>query len=295
MTVCVTALAAYAEERKQSAIVCTADKMVTYGERVTVETDSTKIISLNPSGMLCMTSGNEDGLSRFVASLLATEDFGKTAKLVGAECEKQYKACLDELILTKFLSPRQLTRDEYVQGISGTSINEYMKELAEEVTSYNMNCDVLVCGYEENGTPMILSISHPGIAVDMTRTGYHAIGSGWDHAVGSLVWQDHKRKDSLPNVMYDVLDAKISAEIGPYVGYECDMVIIVFSGGEVKRHRVPEKITGLLDTLWSEYNRTPFEKIEKDDKRPPRNWRRKLNDYAESIFPGSSVPADQRK
>jgi hypothetical protein len=229
MTVCVTALAAYSEEQRQSAIVCTADKMVSYGETITGEIDSTKIINLNPSGMLCMTSGNEDGLSRFVASLLATEDFGKTAKMVTKECEKQYKVCLDELILAKFLSPRQLTRDEYIKGISGTQINEYMKTLAEEVTAYNMNCDVLICGYEEDGKPMIISISHPGIAVDMTRTGYHAIGSGWDHAVGSLVWQDHKRKDSLPNAMYDVFDAKISAEIGPYVGYECDMAIIVFS------------------------------------------------------------------
>jgi hypothetical protein len=295
MTVCVAALASYAEERKRSAIVCAADKMVSYSDIITGETDSSKIIKLNPSGMLCMTSGNEEGISKFIASLLATEEFGKTAKEVAKECEKQYRECVDELVLSKFLSPRQLSKEQYVEGISGASINEYMKSLADEVTAYNMSCDVLICGYEENGTPLIISISHPGVAVDMARTGYHAVGSGWDHAIGSLVWQDHKRKDSLPNTMYDVLDAKISAEIGPYVGYDCDMAIIVFSEGSAKRHEVPEEITELLDTLWSDHNRTPFEKIEKDDKLPPRNWRKKLNDYAESILPGSSKPVGKAK
>jgi len=295
VTVCVTALAAYAEDQKQSAIVCIADKMVSYGETITGENDASKIIDLNPSGMLCMVSGTEDGLWRFVASLLATEDFGKKAKDIAAECERQYRTCLDELILAKFLSPRQLTRDEYMRGISGPKINAYMQSVADEVTAYNISCDVLVCGYEDNGTPIILVVSHPGVAVNMARTGYHAIGCGWEHAVGSLVWQDHKRKHSLPNVMYDVFDAKISAEIGPYVGYECDMAVITFLNGKVERHRVPKGIIKLLDALWGDHNRTPFEKIEKDELFPPRNWRKKLKDYAESILPGSSAEPDERK
>lgn len=284
MTVCVAALASYTKQ--SSAVVCVADKLVSYGESITGETDQSKIIELNPSGMVCMTSGNEEGLTRYVASLLATEDFGKTAREVSKNSEEQYKTCLEELLKLNFLTPRLLTTDQFVAGISGPQINEYMKSVAEEVSNYNMESDLIISGYEERGEPFILGISHPGIVLDLTRTGFHAVGAGARHAIGKLATQEHTRKDSLPNAMYDVIDAKISAEVGPFVGYDWDTAVIVFSAGSPKRHIVPDEINKLLDRLWMTTNRTPFEKPYEEP--PPRNWKKKLNDYAESILPGSS-------
>lgn len=291
MTVCVAALASYTKE--SSAIVCLADKLVSYGEIISGETDQSKIIELNPSGMVCMTSGNEEELSRFVASLLATENFGSDVRSISKKCEDEYKTSLEELIDRKFLFPRLLTREQYVTATSGAQINKYMHSLADQIGSYSMVCDVLLCGYEARGDPFILSAYHPGIVTDMTRTGFHAVGAGYDHAIGKLIAEEHERKDSLPNVMYDILDAKITAEIGPFVGYDWDTVIITRTNGDTKRHLVPDEVNDLLDKLWLTANRSPFQ--EPHDDPPPRNWRKKLNDYAESILPGSSIAVDKRK
>src|SRR5439155_14385394 len=139
-------------------------------------------------------------------------------------------------------------------------INEYMKLIADEVSAYNMKCDVIVCGYEQSGSPFILRVSHPGIVTNSTGTGFDAVGIGWNDAIGKLITDEHERKDSLPNVMYDAVDAKISAEIGPFVGYGTDVTIIVFSEGSAKTHIVPTEINDILDRLWMMVNKTPFQK-----------------------------------
>jgi ketosteroid isomerase-like protein len=47
-----------------------------------------------------------------------------------------------------YLAPRQLTRTEYVNAISGSQINAYMKTVAEEILNFQLDCSLLVCGSE---------------------------------------------------------------------------------------------------------------------------------------------------
>src|SRR6266849_5632180 len=66
MTICVAALAADFE-----AIVCMADKALTYGDYIQWDSDSSKIIKVNPSGTLMMFSGEEEPSSKVLAKFIA--------------------------------------------------------------------------------------------------------------------------------------------------------------------------------------------------------------------------------
>src|SRR4030081_1591998 len=94
MTVCLAALA-----QDSRAIVCMADKALSYGDYIQWDSDSSKMIPLEPSGSLVMFSGAEKGMSRVLAELLETEGacgYGKMETRGWAET--RYKSALDQII-----------------------------------------------------------------------------------------------------------------------------------------------------------------------------------------------------
>ncbi len=288
MTVCIGALAA-----DSKAIVCVADKALTYGEYIQWDADSTKMIPLTPGGTMLMFSGNEEGCSRVLGNILETEEeigAGKTHTRVWLET--RYKEALEELIQLNFLNPRLLTRAQYTAAITAGELNDYMKALAaEHIDKYDTNCTLLVCGFDffadadsqSPEAPFLFMVSHPGIAVDMTRTGFHAIGSGWDRAVSRMLWNDFKRTHPLERVLYDAFDSKASAEMSIGVGFEWDASIVVEKHGP---REVPKDIKELIERAWAQENRSPFEEYNKDEDipPPPKKWKEQLKEYCDSIM-----------
>jgi hypothetical protein len=278
VTVCIAALAA-----DFRAVVCVADKALSYGDYIQWDSDSSKIIKVNPSGTLLLFSGEEEPGSKVLAGLITEykELWHKDRPHIVKTCERQYKEALDELLEAKFLAPRLLKRSEYLSAITGATINEYMHSVAKEIDKYQMQCDLLVCGFDTIGTPLILELKHPGIATDMTITGFHAIGSGSEKAVARLLFSEHKRTHSLARTLYDLFDAKANAEMAVGVGYEWDAVIVMENGF----HDVPENIKELIESVWAKYNRSPFETYnpKEDKKGPPKNWQSVLNDFSMSL------------
>jgi hypothetical protein len=61
--------------------------------------------------------------------------------------------------------------------------------------------------------------------------------------------------------------------MAPGVGYEWEMRIVTPSGA-VPLH---QRAKPLLDSIWSKYNRSPFEERKKDDPpNPPKDWQKQL-------------------
>jgi hypothetical protein len=57
-----------------------------------------------------------------------------------------------------------------------------------------------------------------------------------------------------------------------------------------KAHHVPDDIDNLVERVWAEHERSPFDKREEDDlDKPPRNWKSQLKKYCDSIMP-SALP-----
>src|SRR5262249_23372375 len=198
MTICLAALA-----ENKNAIVCVADKALTYGPYIQWDADSAKILKLKPSGSVVMLSDEGTG-PRVLTSL-----FEKNSGIGGnkrsdtiSSCEEQYRSAVGHLVEATFLRPRLLTRMDYVRAITGSEVNPMMRALADEIKDFDMKCDLLVCGFDIDGVPFILDIGSPGISKDMTLTGFQAIGGGWEKAISRLLFAEHKSEHPIERVLY---------------------------------------------------------------------------------------------
>lgn len=144
-----------------------------------------------------------------------------------------------------------------------------------------MDCDLLVCGFDVASKPFLIQITSPGLATDMTPSGFEAVGSGSDRATPRILWSDYKNANLIDRVLYDLF-AKANAEMNVGVGYEWDGVIVF----PEKRVTLPENIKNLLERAWNDYSYSPYDKREKDDLDPaPKNWKSQLRRYVESLLP----------
>jgi hypothetical protein len=279
MAVCVSALAA-----QSRAVVCIADKSVAYGDKIQWDSDSSKMFQLEPSGALVMFAGGERDITEVVSRIIAVQDeIGTDKAKTRNTLQKESKESQDFLIERLFLSPNQLTRQEYVAAISGPEINPHIKSIAEQIGNFEMDCSLLICG-AENGMPFILSLDEKGIVTDLTSAGSGAIGAGWEYATARLLFSEHERSHNIERVLYDVFDAKVNAELTPYVGYEWDAWIVL--PGKLGVHEVPKKIKKLVEQAWADSTRSPFEKHnpKEDIDLPPDNWKAQLQKYSESVI-----------
>lgn len=274
MTVCVAALAA-----ESRVIVCVSDKALSYGDAIQWDSDGGKMISLNPSGTGILFAGTELGTSRILAAILAREaDIGENLATTKKILEDEYKQTLDELIESLYLTPRLITRTQYLAAISSPQINPYIKSVADEIDQFNTDCELLVCGKDENNQAYIFDIDHPGVAIDMTKTGFHAIGSGAEKAISRLLFSEHKRSHTVQRVLYDLFDAKAFAEMQAGVGYEWDaQVVSSISQGSLQ---LSDNIKKLVERAWAHYNRSPFDAYNKDEdlEPPPEDWKQQLEE-----------------
>jgi len=185
MTVCISALAEQAR-----AIVCVADRALTYGQAIQWESDSSKMFSLRKGGMVIMFAGEEEPISRILGKVIAKEEeLGKDVAITRRILESEYQEAVQELVEAKFLTPRLLTREQYIKAISGTDINATMQSVATEISMYSPDASLIVSGFDEKGAAFILAVDPPGVVTDMTITGFHSIGTGSEKSVSKLLFQ----------------------------------------------------------------------------------------------------------
>jgi len=290
MTICAAALAA-----KSKAIVCVADKALTYGEFISWDSDVTKIVRLAHSGCIAMMSGEEEGTSRVLAALAAVDNLGDTVMEIKKNCEEIYVECVNELVVQKFIKPKSLTREIYEEAVRKEQVNSVIQSVSHQINSFNIGCDFVVCGFDSKKLPFLIELRAPhGTATDITSVGFTAIGSGSDYTLARLLFLTHKREDDLDKVLYDVFDAKASAEMSPTVGTDWDcFVVYISSDGEPKIEVVPDEIDKLIEQVWFDKAAlSPFEKREEGQPdKPPRTWKSKLKNYTTDLLsPKPSIP-----
>ena len=290
MTICIGVLAAGGQS-----IVCVADKAATYGDYIQWDADETKIVPLEATnGIVALVSGDDGHLDPVLRGINVANVGSDLKKLLDTS-EKVYKEAITKMVTAEFLTPRLLKREEYVAAISGTGLNPYMQELADDIADFELNCDLLLCGFDKNRKAYVISLRHPGVPADVTRSGFCAVGSGFEKAISRLLWSNWKRSYPVERVLFDAFDAKANAEMAVGVGYEWDAVILT---SDHKRHEVPDEIKDLIEKAWEKWTRSPFHVKEKDDlEPPPKDWKEKLHQYIESIVPSVSkkMPSQRGK
>jgi hypothetical protein len=290
MTIC---LAAFAEYPK--AIVCIADKGISYPDQTQWDSDGTKMTFINYKGTVVLFSGGEEATSRVLSRLVIRgEEIGDDLEKTRTICEQVYAAARDELIEAKILAPNLLSRSEYLSALKMPALNDHIYSIAKRIDEFEMDCAFLVCGFDQNNSPFILDLEPPGTATSFFTTGFHAIGSGWDKAISRLLFSEHKRTHPVHRAVYDLFDAKAGAEMSAFVGYEWDCKVLYAGRCIFNFTEEPKK---LFERVWAKYNRSPFDRREKDDLLPPpHDWKQALEDISKDMATvAGSAPKDKNK
>jgi ATP-dependent protease HslVU (ClpYQ) peptidase subunit len=262
------AIGALAEGSK--AIICVADKAVTYNQQIQWDADVTKIVLLDNKKLIAMFSGGEESVSRILGKIAEKLSGFSPAQI--RECaESAYGESLSELIEADVLSPRGLDWDKYCAATSGPKINRYMESVASAIDAYRIDCDFLLCGFYDDRQPFIGHLRYPGVFTNMARDGMHAIGAGGQYAINRLLYSESKRTQSMGRVLYDTVYAKYTSEMAIGVGYETDASINTVDSASFV---VPSTVMDLITNAYAKQERSPFEKRnpKEDRPNPPRDW-----------------------
>jgi hypothetical protein len=271
-----------------AAVVCVADKYVSYGQEILGETDAVKIVPVGESGAHAMISGNDDSTCRVLAKLTLEDDIGKHRNDTASKLEKAYKEAEREVMEKHFLHPFISTAD-YEQALLKKRVNRVTQSIAEAMqanrTSDNpvFGCAIVLCGFDAQKKPYLLELQPPGVCTDATLNGFSSIGSGSDYALQRLLSTEWNRKYPIDRALYEIFDAKVQAENDMNVGYNWDAIVLT----QDKTVAVPDETKTMIDRAWIKLNRSPYETFdpEEDMPLPPDDWMKKLEAFAEAILP----------
>jgi hypothetical protein len=285
MTVCIGVLAA-----ESKAIVCVADRYITYSDEIAGDTDSSKILSLGDNGTHVMISGADRSIGRVLAKLVLHDDLGKSKEITKKYCEEAYREAEREILELRYLGPF-IASDEYKQALLKKRVNSVIRSISKKIDKdRDENCDdptfscsVVLCGFDEKEKPYLLSLESPGVCTDMTLNGFCSIGSGSGYALQRLLSTEWERKFPIDRALYEVFDAKIQAENDPNVGYDADVIVLTAK----KSTPMPEDTKTMLDRAWIKQNRSPYVTFNPDEDvpLPPDDWMDKLKVFAETALP----------
>jgi hypothetical protein len=281
MTVCVAAIC-----EQSKAIVCVADKAITLNQSIQWDADASKILPIGKLNRkppcLALFSGEEDFSLDLVAELEKDSDFGKSLRGSMSIAETAYKTLLDKRVETEVLIPKLLKKSDYLGLLGGPSVtSEYVKSLAREINEYEINCSMLVCGFE-NGKGFIFQVAYPGRARDCTHTGYDAIGSGSEMAMARMLRLDAARSHGLMDCLYNTFDAKASAEIIGTVGGNWDASVMLPWRAQKK---VPKNVMFTLEHIWDEsIGSNPLDvKFAVKFRRNIKRWKKTIMDWGKGL------------
>ncbi|NBC32483.1 MAG: hypothetical protein GVY13_07380 [Alphaproteobacteria bacterium] len=229
MTICIAATC-----HDGQAIVVASDKMLT-APFLTVEFDhqDAKIdvindhcVALSAGDALCVQDVLAGGWGA------ASQLQNPTTELLAEQIKKQFSEVRKKRVSDLVLATRNLDFDEFYHG---GMISRLPPELAmlidSEVQRYNLNSSIIVAGVDPSGAH-IFGIEDPGTIACFDRLGYHAIGSGYRHALLRLVAERQHVTTSINETVFNVFCAKKAAELAPGVGLATSMHLVTRAGNQ---------------------------------------------------------------
>lgn len=247
VTVCIAALA-----ENSKAIVLVSDKALTIGW-LQDDTDIQKIIPVGNTGWMTLISGRVSRcntvIRRVEEAINNDTNISKTPSKIAMYFGQKYREYRDELIDETILAPFRLTSDLWAKR--NQSLLPLSDKLAYEIQTnmreFNVECELIICGFDEYKKANIIKVGHPGISYNVTNEGFCVIGSGHETAIGRLLWQKWTRKDNLQEVIYEVFDAKAHSELIHGVGTSWDGYVIRYG---LKPKKIPSKIKVPVEKLF---------------------------------------------
>lgn len=248
MTVCLGALCASPKGDAAKVIVVASDRMVTLAGLIEFEHEVPKIQIVNEH-FLALIAGDALRGSRLVRSAAVGITTGSSsASDVASIIAATYAQLRLEQLNSDVFQPRSMNiNDFYNGGIQQRLLPQIAGQLDMVVAEYDFGVALLMAGVDDTGAHLF-SIGNPGGSFnDHAQIGYHAIGSGWLHAIQSMISFGHTSQRDLNETIYAVYASKRRAEVAPGVGLDTDMMIISEAGNQKLTTPQLEKLKKLYD------------------------------------------------
>ena len=264
MTICIAATCA-----DQTAVVAASDRMVS-APFLTLEFDhpDAKIDQLSRT-CVGLTSGDA-----LVATDLFTGFEGMISQLqnpdvllIAEHVKQRFVDVRRKLIDERVFRPRGISFiDFYSNGLITALPPDLAMFLDNQVQQGQLEASVIVAGVDGSGSH-IHGIDDPGTSSCFDRLGYHAIGSGYRHALLYLATAQQHWSASINQTVHNVYEAKKQAELAQGVGDTTELRVITENGvrsltqsGLKDLEKLHElRIAPVSDRLKKEVDKLPFE------------------------------------
>ena len=146
-------------------------------------------------------------------------------------CVGLYKQERTKLIETEVLALYDVDGFADYRALRATD-RDYYDAISGKISEFDEALRLMICGFDDDGTPHIFVISGPGNLSFCDAQGYGVIGSGEVAAQISLDKHPYNKWLRLGECIFAVMAAKFSAE--PAEGVGPDSILFVFRQGENK-------------------------------------------------------------
>lgn len=231
MTVCIGAICGGG-----SAAVVAADKMVTFGPPMLLQTEPpgiSKVNKLTEQAVLLFSGSVPDGeaIMASVTPQVASPP-AQTIDQLGGVVQQAYMALKRRRVEETILRPLLGADFDRFQGLVAQSPSSaILVQTIGLISQHNLQLDVLLAGSDDAGSHLFV-VTHPGVLLSLNTTGFAAIGTGALHAGVRLSLAQHTKDASIEETVYNVYEAKRAAEVAPGVGKLTDLALI--SNGTIK-------------------------------------------------------------
>jgi 20S proteasome alpha/beta subunit len=244
MTIC---MGAVCQDEATSAVVVASDRMVTWASLTEFEHRVPKVRSIGATAVALIAGDALTGTR--MAEEVASEKAGQALSVeqFADALSDRYVAIRMECVEADLLKARGLSLQTFYQ-MHQQLVPQITGGIDQEMAQYNLGVELLVAGVDGSGGH-VFTIHNPGgrhLRHDVI--GHAAIGSGWIHAIQSMIGFRHAAMQQLDETIFRVYVSKRRAELAPGVGRETDLMVITPSGPE----RLTEEAIAQLSELYGE-------------------------------------------
>lgn len=219
MTICISAIATEKIDGvNKEIIVISTDHMVTnpLGE---FEQEIKKYRVLN-KGVIVMLSGRILLFNRLLEKVNEFHNYNK----IKTEIYENFKKVRKEEVKKEAYEPIGI-EEEFVRNLLINPLqNDIAKKILENAYGHSLKTNILLSGFDDEKKAQICEIGEKD-CLDLRELHFHTIGSGWDQAYNTLLFQGQCRTKNLKTTIYNVFKAKKNAEAKQGVGKETEIII----------------------------------------------------------------------
>jgi hypothetical protein len=232
-------------------IVVASDRMVTYPGFIEFEHTVPKMTPAS-SHAITMISGDAligTKLARETAAAIASTN--PPLAQIAQQLAVNYQATRNQWVETQVLARRGMTFQSYYQGHAGYN-GQITVLIDQTMMQFDLQLELLLVGVDASGAHLY-TVHNPGHTPRQHDViGFAAIGSGWIHAMQSMIGFRHSPNASFKETLYQIYASKRRAEVAPGVGADTDMAVISRAGIQTLTEDQLAELAGLYNTIQQE-------------------------------------------